>query len=180
MNNPKPLRSVLQTEVSTTLSAQASTWNNPAEAAKFDDSEYISPFVGNCATEKEIAACVAKIGAAFPWLQDTFLLLLANEFKYCHYNNERLKAITRNTIRNCKGWGGRLTVADIMEQDVRLKTYTFAQVYTKYGQWPHHDFARVWQGDERKYVLREEAEKYGLSHDVWAKDNTGWQHVTGV
>jgi hypothetical protein len=146
-----------------TLHSQCST---PVVNSKTTE---IAAYQGTPASQEEIKVELLKLKARYPKMELDHLALLAQDLAEENMSTEQLKATLKHFVKNHKFQ--TFTLADILDQQPKIKFYTPSEVLQLTGQTPSPQYPTVKfdypNGSVYKYVSRDDAIEYNLNVYNW-------------
>lgn len=119
----------------------------------------LSIFLDEKATEQQIKHGVQKLKICFPKMSDAFFAILVERFVSSGISAKRLQYAINFCIDNMHYQN--LTIADIMDVDIRIKKMTPQDVYKRYGKFPAKEVVKV-KANTPYYIDKCDCYNYGL------------------
>lgn len=124
----------------------------------------MSVFMGNKASDVQIANTVKKLAVAFPDMKPDFFNLLVEQIDKSGFTSQRLDYALNNLLNTFHY--KQLTIADLMSIDVKCKVYSYNEMCTQIGKngGTGHDYSKIWFGDAKlpHWVLTIDKQRYNL------------------
>lgn len=121
----------------------------------------ISVFFGATATQEQIKHAVQKLQICFPKMSSAFFALLVERLVSNKVTGDRLTYMINKVIDTFHYQ--QLTIADIIDLDLRVDRMTYDDVFRIYKQFPTRHVVKV-EAPTPYYLKTEDVDKYGLEN----------------
>lgn len=124
----------------------------------------LSIFVGEKASDAQIAVTIKKLATAFPDMKEGFYNLLTEQIAKSNFTAGRLKYALDNLLNNFHY--KQLTIADLMSADVKCRVYNYYEMCDE--AWKNGGstggYAKIYFGNAEMphWILKIDKERYHL------------------